>query len=37
VCLCFRSAALFDLGDYQTAYRDIEMALKNKYPKNLGN
>jgi hypothetical protein len=36
VYLCFRSAALFDLGDYQTAYRDIEMALKNKYPKNLG-
>ena len=27
---------MFDLGDYDTAYKDIEMALKNKYPKNLG-
>ena len=27
---------MFYLGDYDTAYKDIEMALKNKYPKNLG-
>lgn len=30
-----RSAALFDMGDYETAEKDIDMALNNKYPKNL--
>jgi len=30
-----RSASLFHLGDYNAALKDVEMALSNKYPRNL--
>jgi len=30
-----RSAALFHIGEYESALNDVNMALKSKYPKNL--